>query len=131
MDREPENNAAEIKSKLKLKCSTLPIRNFLKESGFKFLRIISVPRLTTDQKEERVVFARRHRYDDWSNTFFLDESKFQVGSHLRSCYQRPKSRRTAPVDKFPQKLNLIGMISLRGGTRLITFEQNLAGYLLC
>ena len=125
MDREPENNAAEIKSKLKLKCSTLPIRNFLKESGFKFLRIISVPRLTTDQKEERVVFARRHRYDDWSNTFFLDESKFQVGSHLRSCYQRPKLRRTAPVDKFPQKLNLIGMISLRGGTRLITFEQNL------
>jgi len=79
MDREPENNAAEIKSKLKLKCNTLPIRNFLKESGFKFLRIISVPRLTTDQKEERVVFARRHWYDDWSNTFFLDESKFHLG----------------------------------------------------
>ena len=64
LEREPEKNAAEIKSKLKLKCSTLPIRNFLKESGFKFLRIISVQRLTTDQKEKRVIFAQRHRYDD-------------------------------------------------------------------
>jgi len=60
MERESENNAAKIKSKLKLKCNILTIRNFLKESGFKFLRIISVPRLTHNQKEEQVIFVQRH-----------------------------------------------------------------------
>jgi transposase len=123
--KDPEKDAAEIKAKLKLQCSTLPIRNFLKEVGFKFLRILSVPRLTPKKKEARLNFARKHRHDDWTSTFFLDESKFQVGSHRRYCYQRPKSRRTAQVDKFPEKLNLIGMISLNGGSRLITFEENL------
>lgn len=125
LDKDPEKDAAEIKAKLKLQCSTLPIRNFLKDVGFKFLRILTVPRLTPKKKQDRVEFAQRHRHDDWLSTFFLDESKFQIGSHRRYCYQRPNSRRTAEVDKHPQSLNLIGMISSEGGSRLITFEDNM------
>jgi len=60
-----------------------------------------------------------------SYTFFLDESTFLVGSFKTRTYQRKDARVTVPVDKHPAKLNIIGMISARGATRLITFEDNL------
>ena len=125
LNRRPELDAAEIKRQLGLTCSTNVIREYLHKIGFKFLRVVPVPRITLKYKEKRLAFARRYRNDDWDHTFFLDESTFLVGSFKTRTYQKKGARVIVPMDKHPAKLNIIGMISVRGATRLITFEDNL------
>lgn len=39
--------------------------------------------------------------------------------------QKKGDRIMIPMNKRPPKLNIIGMTSARGGTRLVTFEDNL------
>ena len=39
--------------------------------------------------------------------------------------QKKGDRIMIPMNKHPPKLNIIGMTSARGGTRLVTFEDNL------
>jgi len=122
---EPLYNTAEIKASLKLICGVRTIGRFLKAAGYKFLRIKETPRLKEEDKKDRVDFARRHKGDDWRQTFFLDESTFRLGSHRARAYQRSNQRLSVPVDKVPSKINVVGMISSRGGSRLICFQENL------
>lgn len=63
LDHQPELNAKEIKSTLELACNTKPIRAFLKDSGFKFLRIIKKPYLTQQHQEDRLSFAQKHLHE--------------------------------------------------------------------
>jgi len=125
LESKPELDAAEVKKELRLCCSTNVIREFLHKTGFKFLRVIQVPRITKKHREDRLAFAKRHKKDDWGFTFFLDESTFMVGSFKTRCYQKKNDRKTFPVDKHPSKLHIIGMISIKGATRLIMFQENL------
>jgi transposase len=125
LEREPFLNTAEIKASLKLSCGVRKIGRFLKQEGYKYLRVAKVPRLTVDDKENRLQFAKRHKIDDWTQTFFLDESTFRVGSHRNKAYQRSNKRLSIPINKVPAKINVIGMISSRGGSRLICFQENL------
>ena len=125
LEKEPCLNAAEIKTNLKLPYNAKTIGRFLKLKGFEYLRISERPRLSAEDREERLKFAKRHRMHSWEETFFLDESTFRLGSHRSRAYQQPNKRLFAPVDKMPAKLNVIGMISFRGGSRLICFEENL------
>ena len=127
--REPEINAAEIKTRLGFSCSQKIIREYLHAIGLKFMRILRAPQLTPEQKWARVAFTKFHRHDDWRRTFFLDECTFLVGSHRHSCYQKPSARRYGETYKHPSKVNLLGMISLKGASRLIMFEENLTALL--
>jgi transposase len=125
LKKEPLYNTAEIKANLKLVCAVRTIGRFLKEAGYKYMRIKETPRLNDEDKGDRVKFARRHKGDDWRQTFFLDESTFRLGSHRARAYQRSNQRLSVPVDKVPSKINVVGMISSRGGSRLICFQENL------
>jgi len=129
LQREPCYNTAEIKASLRLPYGASTIGRFLKLNGYKYLRVIESPRLEPLDKENRVRFAKRHQGDNWQSTFFLDESTFRLGSHRTRAYQRPNHRLSVPADKMPAKVNVIGMISSRGGTRLICFEHNLTANL--
>jgi len=77
LDKHSDYNVAEIKLELKLQCTTkLLFWDFIKESGFKFLRILEASKTKTEIRGDRVNFARRHRHDDWTLTLFLDEANF-------------------------------------------------------
>jgi predicted transcriptional regulator len=128
LGKEPELNAAEIKKKLRLLCSSMTINRALKNLGYEFLRIVKKPALSQDQKVARLAFAEAHSRDRrWGTTFFLDESSFHAYSKRLSCYQKSMNRLTKGQVAHPQKIHLIGMISPKGGTRLITFEGILDG----
>lgn len=127
LEQKPEVNASEIKSILGLSCGTDAIRNFIHQQGFKFLKIIERPILSNKHKEARLQFAINHLNDRWDRTFFLDESSFVLGAHRFACYQKRGQRVQKDRFKHPQKVNLVGMISASGATRLILFQENLTG----
>ncbi|CAF5116630.1 unnamed protein product, partial [Rotaria sp. Silwood1] len=46
--------------------------------GYKNVLRQSTHTLTSDEKEQRVQWAKKHKYDDLNNTIFIDESLFQL-----------------------------------------------------
>jgi len=126
MTETPEASAPNITQKGKFKCSPKTVSNELKRQGFKYLRVNSVPLMTSEHKVLRTQFAFNHIKDRlWRRTFFLDEASFQAYSHKKFCYQKPNERVTKARPKHPPKVHLIAMISYKGPTRLIMFEGNM------
>ena len=119
LQRKPESSAPELVQSLKLNCSPSTMNRELKNFGFRYMRILK-------HKQQRIKFANDHSRDhQWKNTFFLDESKFEGYSRRFACYQKSDSRVIRGRPKHPPKINLIGMISYYGPTRLILFTEDM------
>jgi transposase-like protein len=58
--------------------STSTISRHLHEYGYKNVLPQSTHILTSDEKNRRVQWAKKHKNDDFTHTIFTDESLFQI-----------------------------------------------------
>lgn len=124
----PEASAPNLVKKAKLSCCPKTVSRELRKEGFKYLRVKTVPYMTSGHQDKRIEFATNHINDRlWRRTFFLDEASFQAYSHKEFCYQKPNERITRARPKHPPKIHVIAMISYRGPTRLIVFTDIMTG----
>ena len=130
LNQDPELNASELQAKLKLPCCPRTINNHLRELGYRYIIIRKTPMISDDQRDARIDFSESHLRDHkWKRTFFLDEATFRAFSARKNCYQRAMNRVLKNQPKHPQGINMLGMISHEGPSRLILFEANLTGSL--
>jgi len=124
--REPELSAPALVASLKFDCCARTLNRHLKNNGYRYLRILKEPLMNNKHKQERITFAQNHSRDhEWKNTFFLDESKFEAFSRKFVCHKKPNERVVKGRPKHPPKINLIGVISYNGPSRLIIFTDNM------
>ena len=119
--------------------SVRTIQRQLKASGLVKLPPKHVLPLTKAHKQARIAFCQQHLYDDWSTTFFTDESSF--------CFHRDRHPRWSsggkpakvPHSKFPKTVMIWGGISImgysslaviRGSVNQHTYQQILNDHLL-
>jgi len=122
----PLTSAPGLKQKAKLTCSPRTISRGLQKLGLKYMRIKPHPLIKEEHIRQRLEFAKAHQKDRlWRSTFFLDETTFQAYSSKKYCYQFPDKRIVNPRPKHPPKINAIAMVSFRGPSRLVLFEENM------
>ena len=77
----PGSSANTIKAELDLKVSKSTILRAIKSSGiFKYRKMASKPKLTSDHQAARLAWARQHMSwtDQWLTVLFSDEKKFNL-----------------------------------------------------
>lgn len=95
------------------------------------------PRLTQNQRDERMGYALQNLNRDWSNVIFSDEKVFQSDRHQRLHLYRPRNSRFD--ERYTQAIQRSGRISAGlwgwisvdgiGEMSLITGRLNSIGYM--
>jgi len=85
------------------------------------------PRLTQDQKDRRVEFARKYQHHDWYNTMFTDESDFPLYPDVNPQNERVWDLDGSNIPPIPKvkhspKLHVWGGISAFWKTELYFYE---------
>ena len=80
--------------------------------------------LIRDQnKERRLVWAREHLRDEFTDVIWSDESTVQLETHRRFCCRKKGQKpRYKPRPKHPTKVHVWAGISYRGSTRICVFD---------
>lgn len=119
--------------------SVRTVQRQLKASGIvKMVPKNALP-LTPQQKKQRLLFCQEHLHDDWSTTFFTDESPFSFHRNKSQRWSSHGVRRKVPHPKFPKTIMIWGGISMmgpstlaiiRGSVNQYTYQQVLHDHLL-
>jgi transposase len=105
------------------------IRRLLKSKGLYPHRFQRSPRLTQQQKEKRVEFAKQFRRKSWEFGVFWDEKEFELFGPLNRkndviWSERGKQYIHGEV-AHPSKFKIAAAISSRGATRLVPYEGSI------
>ena len=60
--------------------------------------------LTKEQKEKHVIWAIKHKNDDWNQTVFSDESCFQLFRNIVHRWSKTPQKRLKRIPKNKQKV---------------------------
>jgi transposase len=121
--RIPTISVGELVSKLSEKGIILRremVRKHLCANGYKNSLPLATPMLTEEHKEKRVKWAQEHIDDDWSRTFFSDETSFQLFRNTITQWYK-NSRPVRRIPKNRQKIHVWGAFSLQGKTSIYCF----------
>jgi hypothetical protein len=117
--------APEIARELKKKVSVQTVRNIIKESGKKWLRIKKKEKLSEAHKQKRVEYAKRMDGYNFNRVLFSDEKTFFLGTLPGYAWQDPDNRIEEETTPYPSKLNVWGAIGTHTKTKLYYFDTNL------
>ena len=81
--------------------------------------------LTEEQKEKRVVWAMKHKNDDWSQTVFPNESYFQLFRYTVRRRSKTPQKELKRIPKNKQKVMVWGAIRAKGKISRHTFRSNM------
>lgn len=101
------------------------VRKVLKKYKFFYLKRKKIPRLTQDQKEKRMNYAREMMDIDWNSVLFTDEKSFWLGSTTDSAWQQRNHRIEVETSKWTPKLHVWGGIGSYFKSKLYFFEENM------
>jgi hypothetical protein len=101
---------------------TSAISRHLHEYGYKNVLPQSAHILTSDEKERRVKWAKKHKNDD-----FTDESSFQLFRNTIRRWTKIPNKEFKCSPKKRQKVHVWGAISVKGILTCHTFRCNLDG----
>jgi hypothetical protein len=91
-----------------------------KTKGYRYRRVRRCPKLTLDQKAERLEWCQRNRDNEFEYFVFIDESKL-MNNNCKLYHIRKKA--TLPeciiINHVTVKLNIWGGISKRGATEFV------------
>ena len=107
--------------------STSTISRHLREYGYKNVLPRSTHMLTSDEKERRVEWAKKHKNDDFTSTIFTDESSFQLFRNTVRRWTKIPNKEFKSSPKNRQKVHVWGAISVEGVLTCHTFRCNLDG----
>ncbi|CAF1558188.1 unnamed protein product, partial [Rotaria sordida] len=85
--------------------STSTISRHLHEYGYKNVLLQSTYILTSDEKERRVQWVKKHKNDDFNNTIFTDESLFQLFRNTVRQWTKNPDKEFKCLSKDRQKLH--------------------------
>ncbi|CAF4244386.1 unnamed protein product, partial [Rotaria sordida] len=121
----------EIKEKLSKmhhkSVSTSTISRHLHEYGDKNVLPQSTQMLTSDEKQQRVQWAKKHINDDFNTTIFTDESSFQLFRKTVRRWTKNPNQEFKCSPKNRQKVHVWDVISVKGILTCHTFRCNLDG----
>ena len=80
--------------------------------------------LTKEQKEKRVMWAMKHKNDDWNQTVFSDESYFQLFRNTVRRWSKTPQKELKRIPKNKQKVMGWGAIRAKGKILCHTFRCN-------
>ena len=79
--------------------------------------------IRTQNKEKRLLWAREHLHDEFTDVVWSDESTMQLEAHCRFCCRKKGQKpRYKPRPKHPTKIHVWAGISCRGTTRICIFD---------
>ena len=78
----------------------------LREFGLKFLKPLSKPLLSEDNRRKRLQWAEDHIYFDWNTCIFTDEATFHLYQNTGSFWQHPSERKVCRTVKHPGKVHV-------------------------
>jgi transposase len=105
------------------------IRNTLKKHLYANKGPEIVPALTTEQKAERVLWAKEHLADNWTKTIFSDETSIWLdGAHVKRWMPAHQAY-SVERRKYPPKLHVWGAISKKGIFGPTIWRENMNGEL--
>ena len=107
--------------------STSTISRDLHEYGYKNVLPQSTDMLTSDEKQQRVQWAKKHINDDFNTTIFTDESSFQLFRNTVRRWTKNPNEEFKCSPKNRQKVHIWGAISVKGVLTCHTFRCNLDG----
>ncbi|CAF1683145.1 unnamed protein product, partial [Adineta ricciae] len=107
------------------------IRRRLRENGGSYGPPTKKPLLKETHREQRLIWAQQHKNYNWNNVIFTDEKTFKLGNSGRKVWRFPGVKKVVRTVKHPPKLHVWGCFSRNGFGRLIVFDQNLTGELMC
>ena len=120
--RDPFLSAKNLKTELKLSCSTQTVQNVLKNAGLKSYFSKFKPFISEKNRKRRLAWALKHRNwtkFQWRRVLFSDESPFTVRFQLRVRVRRPfglgyHPRYLRGTVKHDKKINVWGCFSWKG-----------------
>jgi transposase len=97
---------------------------YLKTAGYKNDISKTTPMLTSLHKQKRLEWAKNHLNDSWTNTFFSDETAFQLFRNtVGQWYKGPRPVRRIPKDR--RKILAWGGFCKKGKTDLFCFRETM------
>ena len=109
--------------------SSRTIRKRISESGLKWLVVRKREKLTPEQQEKRLRFAKKMLEFDWKNVLFTDEKTFQLGRGRHMKWQDPQNRDEDITARRSPRIHVWGGMGYYWKTDLYMFEENLNGEL--
>jgi hypothetical protein len=89
----PLKNLKEIKQKLNFNCHLRTLTKYIKKLGFRNFRYRHKPKISEENKLERVAFARKYSHwslRQWKKVLFSDESSVELGKiYPRKIWRKP------------------------------------------
>jgi transposase len=129
--KNPLISAEEIRDKAVLRgcpeVSSRTIQRCLSSSGIFKMVPKPVLALTPEQKQKRVLFCDQHIADDFSTTFFTDESSFLFERHRCPRWSARKPYEI-PTSKFGKSIMIWGGISTMGPTSVAVIQGTVDQY---
>lgn len=121
IEKNPSISTRTLAIKLGEVVSPSTILRHLKSLGYKNDIPKEAPMLTLKQKRKRLKWANEHKNDNWNNTFFSDETAFQLFRNtVGQWYKGPRPIRRIPKDR--RKIFAWGGFCKKGKTNLYCFS---------
>jgi transposase len=110
--------------------SARTIRRTLRSQGLRYLVRKKEEKLTENQIQRRLAFARKRLNDNWKYVLFTDEKTFELGGSPDKSWQDPNERVTDEVKKHSGKVHVWGGIGNHFKTNLYFFHETLDATLM-
>ena len=81
--------------------------------------------LTKERKEKHVIWAMKHKNDDWNQTVFSDESCFQLFRDTVRRWSKTPQKELKRIRKNKQKVTVWGAIGAKAKISCHTFRSNM------
>jgi transposase len=108
--------------KINVELSHQTVGRHLATLGYKKALPIGTPMLTDAHKRKRVEWAQKHLNDDWNDTFFSDETAFQLFRNtVERWYKGARPIRRIPKDRT--KIFAWGGFCIKGKSSLFCFSE--------
>lgn len=122
----PFLSAPDLKNQLELTCCSKTISNYLKQSGFIRRKPDRKPRLTAQQKQDRVEWCERYRtFRYWGRVIFTDESGFWLFDNNKQGWFKSGFSDPMEIESHPGKVNVWAAISAKGKVSIHVYRENL------
>lgn len=127
-----ENNSLSTKSiskflneTKKLNISARTVNRRLNQIGHSKMKPRFVPKLNKNQKNQRVLFGRKHRNQNWNSVIFSDESMFQLDHNSHMVWAKNRASANVPKSKYSKKVMIWGAFSAKGKSKLFFVDKTL------
>jgi transposase len=107
------------------------VRRRLHEAGGTYSSPLLKPLLSEKHRNQRLIWAKKHKNFDWRKVLFTDESTFYLNRPAGKTWNLPGKRKVVRTVKHPAKVHVWGCFSASGFGEIFCFQRNLDAKFMC